>query len=102
MTVNDKATILKCLKELTILVSTIKVDDFKHLSKNNNSNLSFNERLKRIRKVRGLTQKQLAKKANISVSLITYYETQNGTPSLVNLENLCKALSVSATDLLGF
>ena len=63
---------------------------------------SFPERLKKIRKRKGLTQTQLAEKIGISYQLISYYETGRHTPSMVVLEWLCQALGVSASELLEF
>ena len=47
----------------------------------------FSERLLRLRKLRGLTQQQLADKLNTSVKNICYYETiaQNPTSKTLNL-----------------
>ena len=62
----------------------------------------FPERLRAIRKRKGLTQTQLAEKVGISYQLICFYETGKHTPSMVVFEWLCGALGVTATELLGF
>ena len=63
---------------------------------------SFPERLKKIRKRKGLTQTQLAKNIGISYQQISFYETGRHTPTMAALEWLCQALGVSATELLGY
>ena len=63
---------------------------------------NFPKRLKKIRKSKGWTQKQLAEKSGISNFLISRYEKGVHFPNIVTLEWLCKALEVSSKDLLGF
>ena len=65
-------------------------------------NETFGQRLRRIRKGKRLSQIKLGKKSGIHPSLISNYETDIKLPSLTSLEWLCKALGVTATDLLGF
>lgn len=66
------------------------------------SELLFGDRLKAVRKARGLTRKALADKVGIGESSIAFYENQGVLPNVSTLELICKALSVSASDLLGF
>lgn len=66
------------------------------------SDLTFGDKLKAVRKARGLTRKALADRAGIGVSSIVFYENQGVLPNVSTLELICKALSVSAFDLLGF
>lgn len=65
-------------------------------------NETFGQRLKRIRKEKKITQVKLAKKVCIVPHAISSYETGKNVPSLSTLEWLCKALDVTATELLGF
>lgn len=61
----------------------------------------FGRRLAEIRKDRGITQAQLGKKVGVSNRVIAYYETESGQPPGALLVDLCKALKVSADELLG-
>lgn len=63
---------------------------------------TFGQRLRRIRKAQNLTQKELAKKSGIDNQSICGYEKGRTSPNIVYLEWLCKALDVTATELLGF
>lgn len=65
-------------------------------------NETFGQRLKRIRKEKGFKQYQLAEKAGITPQALCDYEKEEYCPSLASLEWLCKALGVSASELLGF
>jgi transcriptional regulator with XRE-family HTH domain len=65
-------------------------------------NETFGQRLRRIRKGKKFTQIKLEKKAGVAQRAICNYETGKKLPSLTTLEWLCKALGVTATDLLGF
>lgn len=63
---------------------------------------TFGQRLKRMRKAKGLTQTELAKKMGVSHVSISMYENDIEHPKVVSLEWLCQALGVTATELLGF
>lgn len=63
---------------------------------------TFGQRLKRIRKAKGLTQVALANKSGIDQHFISNYEVEKTVPSLPTLEWLCKALDITATELLGY
>lgn len=54
----------------------------------------FAERLKTLRNNAGLTQKQLAEKANLVVSVIARYETAKAMPRQKAIEKLAAALNV--------
>lgn len=57
--------------------------------------------LKQLRKKKGLTQVELAKKARVTQAYIAKLETGDKTnPSLAILRRLAKALRVSVTELL--
>jgi len=62
---------------------------------------SFGERLQNIRKVRGLTQVQLAEAAETTQRAISYYETEAGFPPAPAIIGLAKALHVTTDELLG-
>ena len=61
----------------------------------------FGERLAAIRKDRGITQAQLGEIVGVSNRVIAYYETESGQPPGALLVDLCKALKISADELLG-
>lgn len=58
------------------------------------------KRLAIIRKARGLTQEELAKKVRLKPCHISHFETGNRQPNLKNLRALCIALIVSPDYLL--
>ncbi len=57
-------------------------------------------KLKRIRKLRKITQLVLAVKTGVSISEISHYETGRRTPSVKILRILCVILNVSSDYLL--
>lgn len=59
------------------------------------------QKIKRLRKERGLTQVELAVIVNISPVYIGFIENGRRRPSLRTLERLARALKVSAKDLLS-
>lgn len=63
---------------------------------------TFGQRLKRIRKEKDLKQVELAKKTGLTKSQIGEYERDIHEPSVSRIEWLCKALNVTASELLGF
>lgn len=63
--------------------------------------MSLGERIKSIRKTRGLTQGQLSDKANISRSYLADVERDRYNPSVDTLTTLAKALNVSPSMLLN-
>lgn len=65
-------------------------------------NETFGQRLKRIRKDKGYKQYQLAEAVGITPHMLCEYEKGRYHPSLMTLEWLCKALGVTATELVGF
>ena len=58
----------------------------------------FSKNLKRIRKLRGLSQRNLAKKSNLTQKIITGYENNPAYIPLENIEILANALNVSISD----
>ena len=65
-------------------------------------NETFGQRLKRIRREKAVSQTELEKMSGISKQAICNYECDKIEPSASRLEWLCKALDVTATELLGF
>ena len=63
---------------------------------------TFGQRLRRIRKEKGLTQRTLAEKVGVNQHLISHYERETNKPNVTTLEWICEALGVTATELLGF
>jgi transcriptional regulator with XRE-family HTH domain len=62
---------------------------------------AFGDRLRQLRKERGLTQAQLGDRMGISQRLVAYYEAQGGSPSPELLVQFAEALGVSTATLLG-
>jgi len=63
----------------------------------------FSNRVRLLRKKYGLTQEELAEKADISYKNIQYLESKNPTcPSLKTLEKLAKSFNISLSKLLDF
>lgn len=67
-----------------------------------NIKLTLGDKIRVIRRARGLTQEQLANKIGIQRIQISWYETGKIHPSINTLEWICKALNIKASDLLGF
>lgn len=61
--------------------------------------MAFAEQLKTLRKSAGLTQKQLAERANIDTSVIARYETGGAMPRPKAIEKLAAALGVPPSAL---
>lgn len=60
----------------------------------------FSNRLKQLRKERGLSQTDLAQRCNLNLSDISRYERGTVSPSLENFVKLAQALEVSSDELL--
>ena len=61
----------------------------------------FPDRLRRAREYRGLTQGELAERANLQPSAISHFETGTRKPSFDNLRLLADTLDVTTDYLLG-
>ena len=61
----------------------------------------FKIRLKEVRKIRKLTQQELAEKTGIPVTSIAHFESGSRKPSLENFYKLIVVLNVSGDYLLG-
>lgn len=62
----------------------------------------FGQRLRTIRKGKGLTQEELADKAGLHFTYVGQIERGLRNPSLINLHKLAKALKITGGDLLPF
>ena len=60
----------------------------------------FNNNLKTIRKLKNLSQQELAKKLNVSFKTISHWEIGYSEPSLFFLTKLVEILNVSYEELL--
>lgn len=63
--------------------------------------MSIGSRIKEIRREKGLTQKQLAEKANIATITVQQYEREVRKPKLEQIFNIARALGVQMDALLG-
>ncbi len=61
----------------------------------------FPQRLRAARKLRGLNQGELARRAGLQASAISHFETGARKPSFDNLKRLADALKVTTDYLLG-
>ena len=62
---------------------------------------NFSENLVRIRKLKGLSQKDLASLTGISPRMIYHYEKHVSHPSMDKINVIANALSISTAELLG-
>ena len=63
--------------------------------------MKFNERLKKFREDKSLTQVQLSDLTGISARMIQKYEAGRARPRLDAAEKIAKALNITADELLG-
>ena len=63
--------------------------------------MKFNERLKKFREDKGLTQVQLSELTGISARMIQKYEAGTARPRLDAAEKIAKALNITTDELLG-
>jgi transcriptional regulator with XRE-family HTH domain len=61
----------------------------------------FGQRLAAVRRSKGLSQRELAKRLNVTREMIDYYERQAPNPALDFIERAAAALEVSVAELLG-
>lgn len=61
----------------------------------------FGEKLKEYRKLKGLSQEQLAEKANLHRTYIGMIERAEKNITLLNIEKIANALDVKITDLIN-
>jgi transcriptional regulator with XRE-family HTH domain len=62
--------------------------------------LNLGARLKFIRLQKGLTVRELARKAGCSASFISQLELNQASPTIANFQKICTALKMSLTDML--
>lgn len=63
--------------------------------------MNFNERLRAIRKEKGMTQAELAEKAGIAVNSVRLYEAGARLPKLDTIARMAVAMGLSANDLIA-
>ena len=63
--------------------------------------MEFNEKLQELRKQRGLTQEELAKKLYVSRTAISKWESGRGYPNIDSLKAIAKFFSVTVDELLS-
>lgn len=63
--------------------------------------MEFNERIRMIMNVKGLTQKELSQKANITETSMSKYLSGERTPRIDVIVNVANALDISVDSLLG-
>ena len=61
--------------------------------------MAISDNIKKIRKEKNMTQKQLAEKAGLSIAAIQGYEQSKYKPKTEQLKRLAKALDVSVNDI---
>jgi len=61
----------------------------------------FSLNLVRLRKERGLSQQDLAKKAGLTQRMIQYYEKEAVKPPIDKIEAIAKSLNVKISELIG-
>ena len=66
----------------------------------NETKLTFGEKLKQARKSAGLTQEQLAEKLMVSRQAVTKWESDRGLPDIGNIKQIVRLLDVSIDYLL--
>ena len=64
--------------------------------------LRFGKRIKHLRRLRNLTQAQLAEKLDLSINYISQIETGEATPTFKTLFLLAQGLDVEMKDLFDF
>jgi len=69
--------------------------------KRRTSNRDFGKRLAQMRRAKGVTQVELAKKIGVSQRVIAYYEGETNFPPAQLLMPIAKALRISVDELLG-
>ena len=69
------------------------------MNKNENRS-SFAKNLIALRKLKGLSQRDLAKLTGLSNRVIAYYETNSSVPSIDKLEKVANALKISIAELI--
>lgn len=85
-----------------MLISTVLIISVLLIIVNHNIiMIAFGNKIKELRKIKGLTQKQLAKELNMSLSSIAMYEINKAQPSPDVLLLMSKFFDVSMDELFG-
>ena len=63
--------------------------------------MKFNDNLKYLRKMKGLTQEELAYKLNVSRQSVTKWESGQALPDIEKIKELAYIFSVSVDSLIG-
>ena len=63
--------------------------------------MTLGEKIWRLREERGLSQEELAERLDVSRQTVSNWENDKATPDAVKLGLLCKALGVSADEMLA-
>ena len=71
------------------------------MARSQKSRTHFGERLARLRKAKGLTQRQLAAQIGVSQRVVTYYENESSYPPVHLLPKLASIFGVRVEELLG-
>ena len=64
-------------------------------------NMTFMQNLKRIRRAKGLSQKDLADKTGLTIRVISYYENEAISPPIDKINAIASAMGVTVSDLLN-
>ena len=64
-------------------------------------NMEFNEKLKALRKQKGLTQEELAEILFVSRTAVSKWESGRGVPNIESLKSISKYFSISIDELLS-
>jgi transcriptional regulator with XRE-family HTH domain len=67
-----------------------------------NINKALGERIRKIRKEKGITQEELAWRAELDFSYLNQIENGKANPSIEAIARIAKGLGVKAKDLLTF
>ncbi len=65
------------------------------------NNINIGDNIKRFRKESNMTQKELSKKLEVSISNVTKYERGQLEPNLAIIKKICATFNVSADELLN-
>ena len=63
--------------------------------------MNIGNRIKYLRKKRNLTLQQLTEITGLSTGYLSNLERNLTSPTLINLQQICEALSINITDLLN-
>ncbi len=64
-------------------------------------NITIGENIKKLRKLRGVTQEALADRLNVTPQAISRWESESGFPAIEYLPDLAGFFGISVDELLG-